>query len=453
MNRMIISLLAFLCCFSSNVWSVNSSREKGVMRVMSYNVRNCRGLDDQTDYKRIAKIISQADPDVISIQELDSVTTRNNGLFALGELAKLTRMHLVYAPAIDYQGGKYGIGILSKEKPLHTRTYSLPGREERRALLVVEFEKYLFCATHFTLTDEDQIASIPILLNALKGVTKPVFLAGDMNSEYFSATQRALREHFQMLNDPAKNTFPANAPDCCIDYIYALKSNATTFSVIRNEVLEEKVASDHRPLFTDIRMTSNCLNELKETARIRLNMNTDWAFYRGDVVNGQAVNLDDSKWIPIALPHVMQLEKKHCGGNGIYDGIGWYRRYFKLPESNKGKRIVVSFEGVMTSCEVYVNGAKVAENYGGYIGLNADITDMIKWGESNVLAVKVSAQYDPLTPPGKPQGSMDFYYYSGIYRDVEIIVTNKLHVTDALSENIVAGGGVFVTYPVVDNKE
>lgn len=453
MNRMIISLLAFLCCFSSNVWSVNSSREKGVMRVMSYNVRNCRGLDDQTDYKRIAKIISQADPDVISIQELDSVTTRNNGLFALGELAKLTRMHLVYAPAIDYQGGKYGIGILSKEKPLHTRTYSLPGREERRALLVVEFEKYLFCATHFTLTDEDQIASIPILLNALKGVTKPVFLAGDMNSEYFSATQRALREHFQMLNDPAKNTFPANAPDCCIDYIYALKSNATTFSVIRNEVLEEKVASDHRPLFTDIRMTSNCLNELKETARIRLNMNTDWAFYRGDVVNGQAVNLDDSKWIPIALPHVMQLEKKHCGGNGIYDGIGWYRRYFKLPESYKGKRIVVSFEGVMTSCEVYVNGAKVAENYGGYIGLNADITDMIKWGESNVLAVKVSAQYDPLTPPGKPQGSMDFYYYSGIYRDVEMIVTNKLHVTDALSENIVAGGGVFVTYPVVDNKE
>ena len=59
-----------------------------------------------------------------------------------------------------------------------------------------------------------------------------------------------------------------------------------------------------------------------------LDMNTDWAFYRGDVVEGSRTDLDDSGWIPVALPHIMQLEMKHCGGNSIYDGIGWYRRYF-----------------------------------------------------------------------------------------------------------------------------
>ena len=59
-------------------------------------------------------------------------------------------------------------------------------------------------------------------------------------------------------------------------------------------------------------------------------MNTDWAFYRGDVAHGEDVGLDDSRWIPATIPHIMQLEKKHCGGDVIYDGIGWYRRYFRL---------------------------------------------------------------------------------------------------------------------------
>ena len=88
-------------------------------------------------------------------------------------------------------------------------------------------------------------------------------------------------------------------------------------------------------------------------------MNTDWAFYRGDVAHGEDVGLDDSRWIPATIPHIMQLEKKHCGGDVIYDGIGWYRRYFKLPENYAGKRIAVSFEGVMNACELFVNGHKV----------------------------------------------------------------------------------------------
>lgn len=187
--------------------------------------------------------------------------------------------------------------------------------------------------------------------------------------------------------------------------------------------------------------------------RIVLNLNTDWAFYRGDVPNGQSLRLGDSAWIPATIPHVMQLEKKHCGGNGIYDGIGWYRRYFKLPETYKGKRIVVAFEGVMTSCDVYLNGEKITDHHGGYIGFLADLSDKVKWGENNVLAIRVSAEYDPLSPPGKPQGKMDFYYYSGIYRDVNMVVSDKLYISDAVNEEIVAGGGIFVTYPEVTKEK
>lgn len=184
-----------------------------------------------------------------------------------------------------------------------------------------------------------------------------------------------------------------------------------------------------------------------------LDMNTDWAFYRGDIAEGHTPGLDDSDWIPTSLPHIMQLETKHCGGNSIYDGIGWYRRYFKLPASYQDKRIVVSFEGIMTNCDVFLNGEKITDHQGGYMGFVADLTDHIDWDGNNLLAIRVSAEYDPLTPPGKPQDKMDFYYYSGIYRDVRMIITNKIFITDPLQENIVAGGGRFVTFPKVTKEQ
>lgn len=108
--------------------------------------------------------------------------------------------------------------------------------------------------------------------------------------------------------------------------------------------------------------------------RISLNMNLGWAFHRGDIVNGEYPDLDDSGWIAATLPHIMQLEKKHCGGDIIYDGIGWYRRTFKVPSQYKDKRISISFEGVMNACEVFLNGQKVYTHRGGYIGFVADLT-------------------------------------------------------------------------------
>ncbi|WP_455593537.1 glycoside hydrolase family 2 TIM barrel-domain containing protein [Bacteroides sp.] len=197
----------------------------------------------------------------------------------------------------------------------------------------------------------------------------------------------------------------------------------------------------------------SCAYAGETKARLVLNMNTGWAFHRGDVEGGEQPSLDDSGWTAAVLPHIMQLEKKHCGGDVIYDGVGWYRRAFKVPSQHKDKKITISFEGVMNACQVFVNGRKVAVHHGGYVGFVTDISSNINWGGSNTLAVRVSAEYDPLTPPGKPQGKMDFYYYSGIYRDVEMLITDPLHITDALAEDEVAGGGVFVTYPVVNNEK
>ena len=187
--------------------------------------------------------------------------------------------------------------------------------------------------------------------------------------------------------------------------------------------------------------------------RVVLQMNNDWAFLRGDVADGAAPNLNDSRWIAATIPHIMQLEKKHCGGNIIYDGVGWYRRYFMLPQTYRNKRVVVEFEGVMKNCDVFLNGHHVGSHDGGYMGFTIDLTPYIRWDVQNVIAVRVDGADDPLTPPGKSQGNMDFYYYSGIYRDVRMVLTEKVFITDPLQENVVAGGGQFVTFPHVNREQ
>jgi endonuclease/exonuclease/phosphatase family metal-dependent hydrolase len=218
---------------------------------MSYNVHNFVGMDDRTDYQRIADVINNAEPDLVALQEIDSATLRSKGVYTLREVALRTGMHPVFAPAIEFQGGKYGIGILARENPIRFHIQPLPGREERRVLLVAEFEKYVFACTHFSLTPADQLASVDIIREAVKDITKPFFLAGDMNSEPDSPPQLALREMFNVLNDPEVNTEPSVNPASCIDYIYAHRKNPV-YRLLRREVIDERTASDHLPLFVDI---------------------------------------------------------------------------------------------------------------------------------------------------------------------------------------------------------
>ena len=178
-----------------------SERENNTLCIMSYNIRNGRGMDDVTDFRRTAAVINKVCPDVVAVQEIDSVTGRSGGKDVLREIAGLTLMHHMYAPAIDYDGGKYGIGMLSKEKPLGYRYLPLPGREEARALLVVEFEKYIYCCTHLSLTEEDRMLSLPVIRQVAASANKPFFIAGDMNAHPGSEFIRQLQNDFVILTE------------------------------------------------------------------------------------------------------------------------------------------------------------------------------------------------------------------------------------------------------------
>ena len=254
MKKISLLLLIVLSIGALKAQVTITPKENNTIRIMSYNVHNGIGIDNKTDYKRIADVINRVAPDIVAVQELDSAAQRSNGAYILKEIAKQALMHYTYGPAIDFQGGKYGIGILSKEKPLSYHTVPLPGREEARALLMAEFENYIFCCTHFSLTEEDRDASVSIIQETIKEIKKPLFLAGDINSEPESTTQKLLQKYFTTLNNPKAPTFPVVEPKECIDYIYGY-NNGHTYSVLKRQVLtDEQIASDHLPLFVDIRL-------------------------------------------------------------------------------------------------------------------------------------------------------------------------------------------------------
>ncbi len=227
------------------------------LKLMSYNIRNATGIDGITDYQRIADIILREAPDVVAIQEIDSVTIRSKQKYVLGEIATLTQMHSTYAPAIDYQDGKYGIGILSREEPLSVYRYPLPGREEKRVLLMAEFANYIFCCSHFSLTPEDRLASVEIIkqIATQHSHGKPLFLAGDLNDAPHTPEIQALTKDFILLNDTLCPTYRANSPRITIDYITAWRHANNHFERLTTEVLNEPVASDHLPIVVQLRMT------------------------------------------------------------------------------------------------------------------------------------------------------------------------------------------------------
>lgn len=239
---------------TNNIYAQNvGDAEDNTFRIMSYNIRNGRGMDNGTDLDRVAEAILRVAPDVVAVQEIDSVTERSNQVDILQTVANKVLMYPVYAPAISFQGGKYGIGVLSKEKPLGYHYLPLPGREEQRTLLCVEFEKFIFCCTHLSLTPEDRILSLPIIREQAKKADKPFFIAGDWNADPSSSFIKGLDQDFTFLTDTTVCTYPASEPNTCIDYISSYKKQNLPFARLSTWVPEENVASDHRPVVVDVR--------------------------------------------------------------------------------------------------------------------------------------------------------------------------------------------------------
>lgn len=243
-------------------------------RLMSFNIQHGEGMDGKIDIGRIGKVILDVNPEVVGLQEVDSIVNRSGNIDIMSMLAKQTGMYATFGYSILHDGGKYGNGMLTKNKPLATKKISLPGKSEARTALIVELERYVVVNTHLSLTDEERIESVKIINEAVKDYDKPVFLMGDLNAEPESAPIKYLEQEWQILTNTNAKTFPSTEPRITIDYVLGYKGKGETYAKYQARVLEDKITSDHRPLFVDIRLKTKA-SEVMRTIPYLQNPGTD----------------------------------------------------------------------------------------------------------------------------------------------------------------------------------
>jgi beta-galactosidase len=179
--------------------------------------------------------------------------------------------------------------------------------------------------------------------------------------------------------------------------------------------------------------------------RDRTLINSDWAFYRGEVAEGAAPSLDASGWDAVSLPHTWNDKDTLDDERGYYRGPGWYRRSLEVPKGDPKKRLFLYFEGANQVADVYVEGQRVGGHVGGYQAFSVEITDQVRALGPGAAAATVAVRVDNSHNADIAPLSGDFTFYGGIYRNVWLVVTDEVHI-DLLDY---ASSGVYVTTPQV----
>lgn len=165
--------------------------------------------------------------------------------------------------------------------------------------------------------------------------------------------------------------------------------------------------------------------------------NFGWKFKSGEIPNAQELNFNDNDWRVLDLPHDFQFEQPWDQtankGRGFKTlGVGWYRKTFKADASWVGRQVFLDFEGIMLHGEVWLNGKKIGETNYGYLGFETNISNLIKYDDVNVVAVRSSTE-----------GGSRWYTGGGLFRDVHLVVKDPISI---------ARHGVFITTPKISNQ-
>ena len=186
--------------------------------------------------------------------------------------------------------------------------------------------------------------------------------------------------------------------------------------------------------------------------RVTYNFNPDWKFIRQDVPGAQDAAFDDSTWTNVGLPHTWndvdtyRAYISHPNGDQtLYEGIGWYRKHFKLPAGSEGRKIFLEFEGLKQAAHFYLNGQPVGLFENGITACGLDITALVKFGgQDNVLAVKVDNTINYKEEATGTEFEWKFSNsnpnFGGLNRDVGLHVMGKVYQTLPLYENLKTTG-------------
>ena len=227
------------------------------LRVLTYNIHHGEGTDRKLDLERIAKVIESAQPDIVALQEVDKTVKRSQSVDQPAELARLTNMQAVFGSNISLQGGEYGNAVLSRYPIRSHKNHKLPNFDagEQRGVLEVQIEvpgvsePLRFLATHLDhrAVDRERLASAKAINELVTDDTNKVaVLAGDLNAVPDSNVLKEFTKIWTRTKVDILPTIPVDKPTRQIDYV--LVHPALRWKLIETNVLDELVASDHRPL-------------------------------------------------------------------------------------------------------------------------------------------------------------------------------------------------------------
>lgn len=247
---------------------VSEPTAKKTLRVMTYNIHVAVGMDKKLDLQRIADVIMKEKPDLVGLQEVDRGVQRTEGKDEIAELARLTRMDYAFAHNLDYQGGQYGVAILSRtliQKVDHRKFENLREAERRGMLRVeVEFNGRIitFVTTHLDYQHDDgRVFETEQLLKFLSDVKGPLIVVGDFNDEPGGNAFKLMTGKFDdaWLSSRAKGdglSYPADKPVKRIDYVFLSKGEGLR---AKKSWVVNSLASDHLPVVVDVEVVSQRL--------------------------------------------------------------------------------------------------------------------------------------------------------------------------------------------------
>lgn len=243
--------------------SSSASSGKKTLRVMTYNIHVGVGMDKKLDLQRIADVINHEHPDLVGLQEVDRGVKRTEGKDEIAELAKMTDMHQAFAHNLDFQGGQYGVAILSRF-PIGTidhRKYENRREAERRGMIRVEVDvggkTINFVTTHLDYQHDDgRLFEAEQMLKFLQDIKGPLIVVGDFNDEPLGSAYKLMLGGFEdaWLHSRAKDvglSYPADQPAKRIDYIFTRRTDRVQ---AKKAWVVRTLASDHIPVVAELEL-------------------------------------------------------------------------------------------------------------------------------------------------------------------------------------------------------
>jgi beta-galactosidase len=168
--------------------------------------------------------------------------------------------------------------------------------------------------------------------------------------------------------------------------------------------------------------------------RVTYNFNPDWKLHVGDIPRAETPDFDDHDWETVTLPRAFnENEAFRFHITKLTDTIMWYRKHFKLPVSETGKKIFIEFEGVRMGADVYLNGEKIGLHENGVMAFGFDISGKIKTGEENIIALRIDNSWSyrerATDSPFQWNNSNFNANYGGIPKNVFLHVSGKVYQT------------------------